>query len=500
MESLGMAKTEKKAAIQAYNDMKAALKADDWAGLEKASATFSEHLKKIDEVRAGYVYAGASDAALPALKPFKLVEGTKARMNTPAAMTEKVSQEALEQLKDLGAIGTTLKNFAQTSAGFTQMTPAKFDKMAGALETFMKQPGAEFAAAQNGLKQSIQGLASHVGVATEGNAVAQLRGVYETLRESKKAKATKDTLDAIKDGPSWMKQRVAQAAGLGTAMTTKTGWLGYQAGKSIAAGLLGVKGAVLGTLNVAKSWVPGGAKAAKQLSPQIGSLAIRLDGTSDVADKHKSSIDLMVARAKEIREAAPNVRDTLYRGLGGLDLHHPDFAVEAHKLAIKQFQFLYNKLPRDPGNAFSNLETLHKPDPVQVAKFARYYAVFQNPMGVIADGLANKRTLSQEESEGLQAMWPALFNELRIRALEAISDPAIAKKMSYEDQVHMSALTGLRLHSTLTPQFVASQQQMFMERNKPLQTQAQPGAPGSSGGRPSPDSPYATQAQRSTER
>jgi hypothetical protein len=95
----------------------------------------------------------------------------------------------------------------------------------------------------------------------------------------------------------------------------------------------------------------------------------------------------METRKRELAEAAPIIRDTMYRAVQPLSIEHPDLAASLHQLGVKRFQFLMSKLPKDPGLAFSNLKSLWKPDKVEVEKFSRYYEAYHDPVGVLTRAL-----------------------------------------------------------------------------------------------------------------
>jgi hypothetical protein len=206
----------------------------------------------------------------------------------------------------------------------------------------------------------------------------------------------------------------------------------------------------------------------------------------------------MKARSQEIREAAGSVRDILYKNVQGLSEAHPELASAMHAHGVKRFEFILNKLPRDPGMAFNRLQSLWKPDNIQTEKFSRYYEVFQNPVAVVREILKTGRVLP-EWAEGLREMDPALFTHLRVEMLNKLSDPKVMAKLDYPQQVSLGVLLDLPLHSTMKPRFVATQQQMFMERNTPIPMPPQPGT--SNGGRPSgaANSKGATSSQKITE-
>jgi hypothetical protein len=118
-------------------------------------------------------------------------------------------------------------------------------------------------------------------------------------------------------------------------------------------------------------------------------------------------------------------------------------------------------------------------------------------MGVMTKALESGK-ITLEAAEGLREMNPELWQTLRVRMLERISEPEVAKKMSYADQVHVGMLLGLNLHSTMDPRFISAQQQMYTERNQPLEMNPRI-QPGGGAGRPSGPGPSATAGQKVTE-
>jgi hypothetical protein len=95
-------------------------------------------------------------------------------------------------------------------------------------------------------------------------------------------------------------------------------------------------------------------------------------------------------------------------------------------------------------------------------------------------------------------MNPELFTYLRSNMLMRLSDPKVREKITYPDQVHLSILLDIPFHSTMDPRFISAQQQMYTERNQPLEMNPRV-QPGGGAGRPSGPGPSATAAQRTTE-
>lgn len=434
---------------------------------------------------------------------------------------------AAEDLTSMEAVRTTLKGLPKTAEEFTRLSPQRVERLTAAVEKLGKVKSAELAGVQESVSLAIDDLASGLGLKMEGSPGMKLQGLWKGLKDSRGKRAA-DELRAAQEGNLlWRKVDSAQDKyektkftadlerkdaprrsggwgtagslaryGAGTWAASKLGPGGYVLGAGLVTGLMNLKGAILGTIaEKANVWLPRAGRAMQKAGPRVEPLARRVDGSEDQGEKDRR--ELMKARAKEIHEAAPNVRDTLYRSIEPLAMKHPELAASIHAHGVSRFQFILSKLPKDPGLAFSNLKSLWKPDAVAIEKFARYYEVFQNPVEVMSKALSTGK-ITMEAAEGLREMNPELFQVLRVHMLERLSDPKIQKKMTYQDQVHLGVLLDLPLHSTMHPSFISAQQQMYTERNKPLEMSPRI-QPGGGAGRPSGPGPSATSAQRTTE-
>lgn len=304
--------------------------------------------------------------------------------------------------------------------------------------------------------------------------------MWETMKASAKAPAQAAAVSATKGVIPWLTKRAAGYAAANLAFPGASHVV--HGAVALASSLLSLKGAVVGGItSSAEKWVPKGLRLATKVAPRVEPLLTRLDGTVDKGRKDRA--ELMAARAEEVRAAAPNIRDTLYKSIQGLDQYHPELAPAMFDTAVKQFTFLYDKLPTDPGSAFSQLKSLWKPDAAAMEKWGRYYRVFQDPVGVAKEMLDTGRVLP-EYAEGLQAMSPAIYVHMRSEMLMRLSDPKVMAKTSYPDQVALSLLLDIPLHSSMTAKFIAPQMQMYTERNKPTSIPPQTTAGGTNGGRP----------------
>ncbi len=493
---------------------KQAAKEGKWEKMNSHLEKFKENMVIIEEKLGG-----------PKFFPSEKVVGQADALIGEGKLRLDSAMAAAEEATSIEAIRSSLSTFPKSADEFVGMTPGRIERLSAAVDNLGKLKSAEFDALKTSVKDSIDSLTSELGVAMEGTPGAKLQGTWKMLRDRRGARAAKDTERLKKGNLLWDESREserkaefglgekggrAKDPGTGSYSPLKSalkyqvgswaakhaGSAGYVIGSTMVSALVNLKGAVLGTIaDKAAKWVPKAARGLQKVGPRIEPLATKLEGYKD--EENKSRTELMKARAKEVLEAAPGVRDTIYKAVSPLGIQHPELAANMMKHAVSRYQFLLSKLPKDPGLAYSNLESLWKPDEVQVEKFSRYYEVFQNPVGVVNRALETGK-ITLEAAEGLENMNPELFQLLRVEMLHRISDPEVRKKMSYEDQVQVGMMLKLVLHSSMDPRNIAAQQQMYTERNKPLEMNPRI-RPGGGAGRPSGPGPSATSAQRISE-
>lgn len=433
---------------------------------------------------------------------------------------------AATTMTDVAAVHSVLSKFAKNMEEFQGMTPQRLERITAAVDKLQKIDVAELGAVKEAVKNAIGEMSTGMGVKLEGTPGTQLAGLWKIMKEGQtkrvqgmmeqgkqgnllwdKYNKAKEDLHKVRgdseatkkglSGPGRALLRTAQyGVGSWTARKLNIGYSGYLLGSSLVAGLVGLKGAILGTLaEKATKYIPKAAKGMQKYGSRVDPLRMRLDGQEDGEETDRAK--LMEMRRKEIAESAPVLRDTLYRSVQPLSFEHPELAATMHQLGIKRFQFLMSKLPKDKGLAYSHLKSLWKPDKVEVEKFSRYYEAYHDPVGVLTRALDTGK-ITAEAAEGVREMNPELWTHFRAALLMRVSDPEVMKNVSYQDQVHLSLLTGINFHASMDPRFIASTQQMFTERNQPLEMNPQT-QPGGGAGRPAANSPQATSAQRITE-
>lgn len=431
--------------------------------------------------------AQAAGASTPDLQPF-------------AVAAKRTGSKAIEELKGLKAVSDVLEKFPSTPEGFAAMKPKSAEKQIAAVEKFLKGNAPELSGVRESVAKAVDDLMNDAGLTMAGATTpgAKLRGVYEATRAAAKEgrAVTSSGGGMLQSAGRYAGGRVAaSAAGKAGGGVLGRG-LAFSAGAKIVGGLLDMKSAVLGTItNSVHKWGPGVAKVGEKLAPRIDPLRTRLDGTID-GDKADRKT-LMAARAKEIRDAAPTIRDNIYQGLEPLVANHGDLAASMNRVAVQQFDALLQRLPRDPATAFSNMKSLWKPDFIETERFARAYEVFHNPVGTAVKWLANPRSITPEGAHAMRDMNPELWTHLRVEMLNRLSGPGVLEKMSYSEQVGLGQLLNITIHSTQDPRFIKAQQEMFSERNEPLPVK--PSGAQNNSNNPSGVSRGMTAAQRITE-
>lgn len=121
-------------------------------------------------------------------------------------------------------------------------------------------------------------------------------------------------------------------------------------------------------------------------------------------------------------------------------------------------RFLTDKMPKDArDSAYSQFEPEYEPSTIELATFERYMQVVEQPLSVLRE--LESGSLTRDHVEALKAVFPNLYNEIRITALnEARNNP----KLTYSKRIQLGILLDIPADSSLSPQFVVQMQQNFV--------------------------------------
>lgn len=141
----------------------------------------------------------------------------------------------------------------------------------------------------------------------------------------------------------------------------------------------------------------------------------------------------------------------------------PNIQMAMSAQMAKTASFLQSKIPKDPFEGeFAVYKTPWEPSDFELAQFERYVDAADNPASVIdrmADG-----TVTEEELETLQTLYPQIFDRLRTQVLDAIMKPDA--KTSYDQRLMLNTVFDVPTDPTLTPEIMGSLQQTYAERDK----------------------------------
>lgn len=123
----------------------------------------------------------------------------------------------------------------------------------------------------------------------------------------------------------------------------------------------------------------------------------------------------------------------------------------------KTVDFLTSKLPVDPlqGQSLNAFKSTWTPSDFELAKFERCVDAAENPLSILES--IQKGTVSPEEIETCQTLFPSLYKRLQTDVVNAIMDPNI--KLNYGQRIQIGSLLNVPADATLNPSFIASMQQ-----------------------------------------
>jgi hypothetical protein len=430
-----------------------------------------------------------------------------------------VRKPVLEYLQT-HTLARELDAFPTSVDGFARMNPAKLERVAAALDLAAKT---KFAGSQN-IQEAVGRLGKTLGLGEESlnirnawKAAKQVLGTEGKVPKIQlparpvkapippRPKSLADMLIPEDKHPSVVRRALGYAAGgkaYAAARTAGFGKVGsYAAYKAtrdyVTYGgmeLLKLRAGVLGEIrDAAANYLPRATQKAVSIGSRVEPLSRTLFGEEDKTTADQKQ--LAQNRAAEFAQMAPRVRDVMYQAVEPLGLTQPNLAPAIHTAAMAAFQYMQAKAPKDPG-AVSGLKSIWKPSAIDAVLFSKRYAVFQNPIGE-AKGMLTTGEFDPIKVEALQEIAPNTWQDMRMALLKRVTEPAVNAKLTYQDQIGLSAMLGINLHTSMSPGFIASSQQLFVKANQITPTPTR--APGPSGGNPSTDS-GATAAQRSTER
>lgn len=165
-------------------------------------------------------------------------------------------------------------------------------------------------------------------------------------------------------------------------------------------------------------------------------------------------------------EQLNNDQDTLLTRLAKstarVSIAAPNIAQETQNTLLRSVNFLQSKIPHAPSST-TMFPKPYEPSSMELAKFERYMQAVEHPLSVLED--LQKGTLTREHVEALQAVYPAIYSNLRQEILDAATGPDA--DMSYNKKLQLGILFNVPTDASMEPQNIAGLQANFMPQNDP---------------------------------
>lgn len=149
-----------------------------------------------------------------------------------------------------------------------------------------------------------------------------------------------------------------------------------------------------------------------------------------------------------------------------------DIARATAQTAVRGSNYLMSKLPPDT----MGIKTLQPkfdditPSEQEMASFLRAAAVVDNPMSVFES--LRRGDLTTDEVDALRNVYPEMYTQLQSLVLSEVA--TLDRPLPYDKALALGHLIGVPAHPTMTPEFIAAQQQaLTAEAAKPQPRPAQ---------------------------
>jgi hypothetical protein len=136
----------------------------------------------------------------------------------------------------------------------------------------------------------------------------------------------------------------------------------------------------------------------------------------------------------------------------------PSVAAELINVTRRSVDFLNSKLP-PRYNANTLLPQKRFLSDSEMSKMARYLQTIENPLSVLQE--LNKGTLTRDHVEALKVVYPSIYNEIRMDAMDMVrADP----DMNYQAKLQLGILLDLNTDVSLTPENIMNLQTIYSKQ------------------------------------
>lgn len=180
---------------------------------------------------------------------------------------------------------------------------------------------------------------------------------------------------------------------------------------------------------------------------------------SDEAPKNRAAAYTNILNNVASLAADPQkLQDRIAKSTHILGYAAPQTASSMGDTMVRATKFLARKMPKDARDSnYNQFEQPYEPSSVELSKFERYMQVVEHPLSVLSD--LKSGALTRDHVEALKAVYPNLYNEMRVAALKQAQSQ---DTLSYPKRIQLGILLDIPTDASLSPQFIMQMQQNFV--------------------------------------
>ena len=217
-----------------------------------------------------------------------------------------------------------------------------------------------------------------------------------------------------------------------------------------------IKGATEGYVQKLKS----GAKRAKALSPRMllnSELAKTREGKQEPKNR-KEAFKAVSRNLSELQADPEQLMTKIAKSTSVVAQAAPETAAKMHERLLDGVNFLVARLPKSNA-VVENLLTKrdYEPSSLELAKFERYLQVVEAPATVLDE--LESGTLTTEHIEALKAVYPQIYQQVRVAVLDELLK--LDEAVPYSKRVQLGILLDIPADESLTPESIQALQANF---------------------------------------
>ncbi len=180
--------------------------------------------------------------------------------------------------------------------------------------------------------------------------------------------------------------------------------------------------------------------------------------TGQVAKNNQQAYQNVLQNVSSLQTDPNLLVDRLAKSTGRVGSVSPAVAQEAQQTLVRALMFIAEKIPRDPSAGTNTIfEKHYQPSSIELAKMQRYIQAVEHPFTILED--LEKGTLTREHIEAVQAVYPAVYQQIRQQAIDRIAKDG--QSMSYSKKVQAAILLDVPTDESLQPYAIRGLQASF---------------------------------------